>query len=736
MLISKLRRSGTNSKKSAIPALKNHLSDTEYARRCKLILELRSDIQKLDSSQVFKIDFPRLVVIGDQSSGKSSLVEAVSGINVPRDHGTCTRCPMECTMRSTTESWSCSISLKLGYDGLGARLESTTIIPFGLRIHDRSSVDLWIRRAQAAILSSRRDYREFYGKSEPELKNDDDPQRLQFSKNSVCIDIYDPESPNLDFVDLPGIVHAVDPPSLEDDIIDLVESFIKPKNTVILIAMPMTSDWQTQTAVRLAKAADPKGNRTIGILTKPDALQGGDIGSRETWKKILANEDPERKTKHGCYCVRLPNDLERSRGDARAKARNTEEDFFNSTAPWAQMKDKSRCGIPNFVKNISVLLVELIEEYLPDLVRIINQLLVDCIKKIAELPPVSDKAAATEILLRISAFCLAFKDAVFGLNHREFVQENKRRYARFSEDICLTEPRYITFKGEHNPAGTGPCLTLAEVREVKEKTITWELPPHVPFDATVKLIEMYTSKWEDPSLECFDDIVKNSIDFEETLLRSHFGHYGGLLSFVRQLTKKERGRCRDEARKILSKILQFESRPPFTQNEAFLNSERTKWLIKHDWEYYRLPNDTLKTYHYYRLRHEEHYQELELMADSYAYFQVAHKRIIDYVPLTIEHELNQTFVRNLQPLLFNSITRETPARLEELMQEDSDMESLRRSLESRKNELLKIKEKIGAFWSLDNAPSPSYSVETNVRPTRRSSSATTKSYHSVIAPSD
>jgi len=99
----------------------------------------------------------------------------------------------------------------------------------------------------------------------------------------------------------------------------------------------------------------------LAILTKPDALQDGDIGSRATWTKILANEDPDRKTKHGCYCVRLPNDLEREGGN-RAKALNIEEDFFNSTSPWNQMGDRTRCGVPNFVKNISALLVELIEK--------------------------------------------------------------------------------------------------------------------------------------------------------------------------------------------------------------------------------------------------------------------------------------------------------------------------------------------------------------------------------------
>lgn len=99
---------------------------------------------------------------------------------------------------------------------------------------------------------------------------------------------------------------------------------------------------------------------SLGILTKPDGLQDGDIGSREAWRKTLAGEDPNRRTKHGYYCVRLPTDLERKGG--REKARNIEEDFFGSCAPWNEMKDRSKLGVLNFVQDISALLVELIEK--------------------------------------------------------------------------------------------------------------------------------------------------------------------------------------------------------------------------------------------------------------------------------------------------------------------------------------------------------------------------------------
>ena len=102
----------------------------------------------------------------------------------------------------------------------------------------------------------------------------------------------------------------------------------------------------------------------LGILTKPDLLQDGDIGSREGWRKILADEDSDRKTKHGYYCVRLPNDFERRVGNTKDRALIIEQEFFSTRAPWnlMAMKDKSRCGIPNFVKNISTLLVGLIEQ--------------------------------------------------------------------------------------------------------------------------------------------------------------------------------------------------------------------------------------------------------------------------------------------------------------------------------------------------------------------------------------
>jgi hypothetical protein len=39
------------------------------------------------------IDLPQLVVCGDQSAGKSSVLEGLTGIPFPRDDGVCTKFP-------------------------------------------------------------------------------------------------------------------------------------------------------------------------------------------------------------------------------------------------------------------------------------------------------------------------------------------------------------------------------------------------------------------------------------------------------------------------------------------------------------------------------------------------------------------------------------------------------------------------------------------------------------------
>lgn len=89
----------------------DHGLGTAASRAINLMNQLRSCGIEGD------IAIPRIAFAGKQSAGKSSLVEALTGVQLPRNHGTCTRCPIQVTTTyQPSATWTCKISLRLEYD--------------------------------------------------------------------------------------------------------------------------------------------------------------------------------------------------------------------------------------------------------------------------------------------------------------------------------------------------------------------------------------------------------------------------------------------------------------------------------------------------------------------------------------------------------------------------------------------------------------------------------------------
>jgi hypothetical protein len=215
-------------------------------------------------------------------------------------------------------------------------------------------------------------------------------------------------------------------------------------------------------------------------------LTKGATGGREKWKAVL--EGREHRTKHGYYCVRLPDDDERTRKVSRMESQRIADEFFTSNPPWSEMSNRRRFGIPNFVHDISALLVQLIEEKyvnfyqfllpsidsyprsLPSMRRAVEFELLKCVTELGELPPLLTKEPSTEVMLRVSAFSKDIKDTVLGRKHYDFVQANRARYTSFKSDIELTAPNFRPFEDFSSSLPHLNTLTqprgLLEVRNV------------------------------------------------------------------------------------------------------------------------------------------------------------------------------------------------------------------------------------------------------------------------------
>ena len=72
--------------------------EIEYQRNIKPILDTFDKIREILRFE--KIELPKIVVVGDQSSGKSSVLESITGVSLPRGENTVTKCPIILQMRN------------------------------------------------------------------------------------------------------------------------------------------------------------------------------------------------------------------------------------------------------------------------------------------------------------------------------------------------------------------------------------------------------------------------------------------------------------------------------------------------------------------------------------------------------------------------------------------------------------------------------------------------------------
>lgn len=94
--------------------------------KVNLLVDAIEELRQLGLKEL-DTELPELVLVGDQSAGKSSLMGAIAEINLPKDNGMCTRCPAN-IKTAPADTWSCTVSLHeyYYYDDDGRRVISKT----------------------------------------------------------------------------------------------------------------------------------------------------------------------------------------------------------------------------------------------------------------------------------------------------------------------------------------------------------------------------------------------------------------------------------------------------------------------------------------------------------------------------------------------------------------------------------------------------------------------------------
>ena len=204
----------------------------------------------------------KVITVGNQSAGKSSVIEMMVGKQfLPRGKGIKTRCPIHVRMHQTPE---------LAVEEEYAILRKDSSESNDKKLQDFDEVCAEIER-----------------------RTDKRTDGKNVSKEEILLDIYSPNYPDLQFVDLPGFTKiALDrqDKDIEQQVLDLNLPFMKDPNTIILAIQDATQDLAGSEALKhaLADQVDPYGDRTIGVLTKLDNLHSG--SDRRSVAEILQNK--------------------------------------------------------------------------------------------------------------------------------------------------------------------------------------------------------------------------------------------------------------------------------------------------------------------------------------------------------------------------------------------------------------------------------------------------------------
>ncbi|EFY88024.1 dynamin GTPase, putative [Metarhizium acridum CQMa 102] len=294
------------------------------------------------------VALPQLVVCGDQSAGKSSVLEGITGIPFPRQEGLCTRFPTEITLRHT-ESNSTTITASIRPHVSRTEEVQQTLASYRKDVKDMSELPAIIHDVSQLM-----NIRGYSGSD----------KGYAFAPDALRIEISGPIGLHLSVVDLPGLISVSSEEQTDEDVeavYDMVTSYLQSSRTIILAVLQAGNDMANQPIIKLARKQDPQGQRTVGIITKPDLINEG----AEAKIALVAKNQDSIKLKLGFFILKNPSPSELKEGlsmDARSKR---ELRFFSSPVWNSQNLDMERVGAENLRSFLQDLLDTHIERELP-----------------------------------------------------------------------------------------------------------------------------------------------------------------------------------------------------------------------------------------------------------------------------------------------------------------------------------------------------------------------------------
>jgi replication fork clamp-binding protein CrfC len=493
------------------------------------------------------IDLPQIVVVGSQSSGKSSVLENIVGRDfLPRGSGIVTRRPLVLQLinRPAESNGTAEVSTDNDKAANADEWGEFLHIP-GQKFHDFSKIRDEISRETEAKVG----------------------RNAGISPAPINLRIYSPNVLTLTLVDLPGLTRVPvgdQPRDIERQIRDMILKFISKSNAIVLAVTAANQDLANSDGLKLAREVDPEGQRTIGVLTKVDLMdEGTDVID------ILSNRIIPLRLGYVPVVNRGQRDIDNKK--AIASALEAEKNFFDNHK--AYRNKSSYCGTPYLARKLNLILMMHIKQTLPDIKARIASSLQKYSAELEGLGPSMLGNSGNIVLNIITEFTNEWRTVLDG-NNTELSSTELSGGARisfvfhelYSNGVKALDPFDVVKDVDirtilYNSSGSSPALFVG--------TTAFEL-----------IVKQQIKRLEDPSLKCvslvYDELVRI---LSQLLGKQLYRRYPGLKEKLHTVVISFFKKAMEPTNKLVRDLVCMEACYVNTGHPDFLNGHRAMAIV-------------------------------------------------------------------------------------------------------------------------------------------------------------
>ncbi|NXE23519.1 MX protein, partial [Ardeotis kori] len=605
--------------------------------------KIRPCIDLVDSLRALGIEkdlaLPAIAVIGDQSSGKSSVLEALSGVALPRGNGIVTRCPLELKLKRipASQAWKGKISYRY----------------ISMELQNSSEVERAIREAQDVVAGTK-------GAISGEL---------------ISLEIQSPDVPDLTLIDLPGIARVAvgdQPKDIGEQIKMLLRKTIGCKETLNLVVVPCNVDIATTEALKMAQEVDPSGERTLGILTKPDLV---DRGTEESVINIIRNQVIPLKKGYMIVKCRGQQDIHNKL--ALASAIEQERKFFETHKHFSILLEERRATIPRLAEKLTNELVKHIIKTLPILENQIREVLQKTLQDLQKHRRGTPKTESEKLFFLTDLIKVFNQDVSQTMRGEEQLFGNEiRLFSKIRREFQTWEAILLecAAKVKKNVPG--------KVWKYEDQYRGREFPGFTSYRTFEDIIKQQIIELEEPAIEILNNVIGLVEERFMDLTKRHFANFHNLNKAAKVRIEDIREKQAAEAERHIRTQFKME-RIVYCQDDLYMidfnsaKAENTNKVANGK----ELPFGSAFT------------QEPAFVQEM-----GASKRLSNQIPLIILSSALHDFGDNLQTTMLHLLQEKE--KLNHLLEEDGEAAKHRSYLSQRVDRLTKACQHLRAFTSL------------------------------------